>query len=84
MSCLLLLALDNLGNLRHVVVEVAGAEYHEHVEVAVLYKVEHVFLVNHALLHTLLEVVVYQLRCYAWYRLLACRVDVAQNNLVEL
>ena len=68
----------------HVVVEVACAEYDEHVEVALLNEVEHVVLAYDALLDAWSEVVVDELRCDAFDRLLACGVDLCEYHLVEL
>ena len=85
MLCLaLLLAFDDLRYLRAEVVEVTGTEHHEHVKVALLHEVEHVVLADEALLYAWLEVVVDELAGDAGDGFLACGVDVAENDLVEL
>ena len=58
---LLLLAFDNFGYLRHVIVEVASASDNENVEVAVFHEVQYVLLVNHTFIHAFFEIVVYKL-----------------------
>ena len=49
---------QNLCYLWHIVVEVAGSEYDEHVEVAAFHEVKHIVLADHLLLHARCEVVV--------------------------
>lgn len=80
---LLILVLKYFLYLWHIIVEVAGAEHHEHLEIIVFDEREDILLVYHLLLHAFLQVVVDKLRRNAGDRLLACGIYVAEHNLVE-
>ena len=67
----------------HVVVQISCSQDDEYVEVTALHQVEYVFLVYHAFLYSWLQVVIDQLGCNTWDRLLASRVDVAEDYFVQ-
>ena len=67
-----------------IVVQVAGAQDDEHVEVAALDIVYHVVLADDGLLHARLEVVVDELAGDAGDGLLAGGVNLGEYHLVEL
>ena len=69
--------------MRNIVVQVAGSQDDEYVEVSVLHQVEYVFLVYHALLYAWFQVVVDELGGYTWDRLLTGWIDVAEDDFIE-
>ena len=66
------------------VVEVAGTEDDEHLELVRLDVVEHLILLDHLFLHTLLEVVVDELRGDALDGQLTGRIDFREDDLIQL
>ena len=68
----------------HIVVQIACSKYDEHIEIAVLYQIEHVFFVYHALLYARFEVVVYELASHSGDRLFACWIDITEYHFVEV
>lgn len=84
MMMLFLLILYNLRYLRHEVVEVSGTKDFEDIEVAVSDIVKHVILLYHRLLHSRFDIVEDKFAGHSRYRLLACRIDICQNHLIEV
>lgn len=80
----LVLLFDNLGNLRHIVVQVACAQGDEHVEIAVFHQAEHVILLDQALLYAGLEIVVDEVGGHSGNGLFPCRVNLCEYNLIEM
>ena len=66
------------------VVEVAGTENDEHLELVRLDVVEHLVFLNHLFLHTFLEVVVDELRGDALDGQFTGRIDLREDDLIQL